>query len=252
MKNLTVSSGRFFGLVVLIVAVLPHFSFISRNHAPSGKKNSSITTSNAAAVAMSFAEQKMQVFDSLDLDLVGLSREAFETGVKGMEKLLEAGLAKKDDIISIVDFSKPSTTKRLYVIDLENYRLLFNTFVAHGMNSGTEMAESFSNKVSSNKSSLGFYVTGETYRGGHGYSLRLMGVEKGINDNAYRRAIVMHSADYVNERVAQRLGYIGRSHGCPAIPVELNKPIINNIKDGTCLFIYYPSQQYFEKSSLLS
>ena len=249
MKNLTVlSSGRFFVFVALLLAVLPHFSFISGTHAPLNKQASATEVSKP----VSFVEQKMQVFDSLDLDMAGLSREAFETAVKGMEKLLKEGLAKKDDIISIVDFSKPSTSKRLYVIDLVNYRLLFNTFVAHGMNSGKEMAESFSNKVSSNKSSLGFYVTGETYKGGHGYSLRLMGVEKGINDNAYARAIVMHSAKYVNERFAERLGYIGRSHGCPAVPVELNKPIINNIKDGSCLFIYYPSQQYFEKSGLLS
>ena len=252
MKNLKIlSSGRVFGIAALLLAVLPHFSFISGNHARINKAAVTEVADNLDKTT-SFAEQKMQVFDSLNLDLAGLSKEAFETAVKGMEKLLKEGVAKKDDIISIVDFSKPSTSKRLYVIDLVNYRLLFNTFVAHGMNSGKEMAESFSNKVSSNKSSLGFYVTGETYKGGHGYSLRLMGVEKGINDNAYRRAIVMHSADYVNERFAERLGYIGRSHGCPAVPVELNKPIINNIKDGSCLFIYYPSQQYFEKSDLLS
>jgi hypothetical protein len=114
------------------------------------------------------------------------------------------------------------------------------------------MAERFSNKVSSNQSSPGFYVTRNTYQGKHGYSLRLEGVEQGINDNAGRRAIVMHGADYVDPNIIPKLGYIGRSQGCPAIPMNLHRPVINQLKEGACLFIYSPSETYTKKSHLIS
>jgi hypothetical protein len=200
----------------------------------------------------SFYEMKMEVYDSLQLDMEGLSRNAFEMAIRGMEKLIQSGYPLKDNIISIADFSQPSTEKRLYVIDLNDYSLLYRTYVAHGRNSGTTEAQKFSNKVSSYQSSLGFYLTGNTYRGKHGYSLRLEGLEKGINDNAGKRAIVVHGADYVAESAIRQLGYLGRSQGCPAIPEELHRPIINNIKDGTCLFIYKDSYQYLSNSRLLN
>jgi hypothetical protein len=129
---------------------------------------------------------------------------------------------------------------------------LFNTFVSHGRNSGTDMATEFSNDPNSFKSSLGFYVTGDTYKGEHGYSLRLDGKEKGINDNAQERSIVMHAADYVNEAVVKAKGYLGRSLGCPAVPPALHKAIINTIKDGTCLFLYSPDQYYITHSRIIS
>jgi hypothetical protein len=200
----------------------------------------------------SFYEMKMEVYDSLQLDMQGLSRNAFELAIRGMEKLIQSGFPLKDNIISIADFSQPSTEKRLYVIDLNDYSLLYRTYVAHGRNSGTVEAQQFSNRVSSYKSSLGFYVTGNTYRGKHGYSLRLEGLEKGINDNAGKRAIVVHGADYVAESAIRSLGYLGRSQGCPAIPEELHRPIINEIKDGTCLFIYKDTYQYLSSSRLLN
>lgn len=201
-----------------------------------------------ALTAASFAS----VYDSLHLALTGLSREAFEYAKKGFDKLVAQGKLLNNSVISIVDFSQPSTRKRLYVIDLENYRLLYNTWVAHGRNSGREMATSFSNQESSYKSSPGFYVTRETYNGGHGYSLKLDGLEKGINDNAYNRAIVIHGAEYVNPSLIASQGYIGRSLGCPAVPVQLAKPIINTIKNGSCLFIYHPGSSYLQRSPVLS
>lgn len=188
-------------------------------------------------------------YDSLHLDLAGLNREAYDYAIKGFEKLEEEGKVENDEIISIVDFSQPSNQKRLYIIDLKEYKVLFNTLVAHGRNTGREWATDFSNQMSSLKSSPGFYVTGTTYNGDNGYSLKLMGMEAGINDNAFNRAIVMHGADYVNESMARSQGYIGRSWGCPAVPASQAYSIINTVKDGSCLFIYHPS--YVKRSQLL-
>ncbi|HUR12190.1 MAG TPA: murein L,D-transpeptidase catalytic domain family protein [Flavitalea sp.] len=200
----------------------------------------------------SFYEMKMEVYDSLRLDEQGLNREAFQFAIRGMEKLIQSGYPLNENVLSIADFSQPSTEKRLYVVDLSNYTLLFKTYVAHGRNTGKETAGEFSNNMSSFKSSLGFYLTGNTYKGKHGYSLKLQGLEKGINDNASRRAIVVHGADYVTESAIHQMGFLGRSQGCPAIPMALNKPIINEIKDGTCLFIYHPSAWYLNNSRLLN
>ena len=194
----------------------------------------------------------VSVYDSLRLNLEGLNRKAFELAQDGFEKLKKQGAVVNDNIISIVDFSLPSTEKRLYVVDLKNYRVLYKTYVAHGRNSGTLMANSFSNSPSSYKSSLGFYKTLGTYNDKHGYSLRLEGLEKGINDNAYERAIVMHGADYVSPSYIPKLGFIGRSQGCPAVSTREATPIINTIKNGSCLFIYSPSDSYQQRSSVLS
>lgn len=191
-------------------------------------------------------------YDSLHLEFAGLSRQAYEYAKKGFDKLVAQGKVLNSSIISIADFSQPSGNKRLYIIDLKNYRLLYNTWVAHGRNSGLENAQSFSNDPSSFKSSPGFYVTQQTYNGKHGYSLKLEGVEKGINDHAQDRAIVIHGAEYVNPSLVEARGFIGRSLGCPAVPVKLATPIINTIKDGTCLFIYNPDNAYLQRSSVLS
>jgi hypothetical protein len=189
------------------------------------------------------------VYDSLQLNLRGLSNEAFEYAKKGMAKLVEEGKLLNDSIISIIDFSQPSNQKRLFILDLRNYKVLFHTLVAHGRNTGREWATSFSNQNESYKSSPGFYITRETYEGKNGYSLKLAGIEQGINDNAYERGIVMHGADYVSGELAAAQGYIGRSQGCPAVPPTVNRPIINTIKNGTCLFIYHPA--YVSRSRVL-
>ena len=191
------------------------------------------------------------VYDSLELDMAGLKREAFDLAVKGWEKLKSEGKLGNESVLAIGDFSQSSSRKRLYVLDMENYKMLFNTLVAHGRNSGREWATRFSNKVSSYQSSPGFYVTGQTYQGSNGYSLRLAGMEKGINDKAMKRAIVMHGAPYVSESFINRQGYLGRSQGCPAVPAREAKSIINTLKDGTCLYIHVPGQTYISKSALL-
>jgi hypothetical protein len=155
-------------------------------------------------------------------------------------------------VITIIDFSKPSTRERLFVIDLENKKVLYKSLVAHGKNSGANMASSFSNSPRSLKSSLGFYRTAETYSGKWGYSLKLDGLEPGFNDNARRRSIVIHGADFVSYQVAKDCGLLGRSYGCPALPIEKTKPIIDKISKGTCLFIYAKDQKYLKSSTILN
>lgn len=191
------------------------------------------------------------VYDSLHLDIFGLSRQAYEYAQRGLQKLISQGRVVNESIIAIADFSQPSSKKRLYVLDIKHYKMLFNTLVAHGKNSGKEWASSFSNKPFSRKSSPGFYITGETYMGNNGYSLKLIGMENGINDKAYKRAIVIHGAGYVNESYINGQGYIGRSEGCPALPQEEAGKIIDSIKDGACFFVYSPGKQYVSHSSML-
>lgn len=191
------------------------------------------------------------LYDSLRLNLMGLSRHAFEYAMQGFDYLADKGKLANDKIISIIDFSLPSSKKRLFVIDLEKAKVVFNTYVAHGANSGQAAATRFSNIPQSNMSSLGFYETRGTYNGSNGYSLKLEGLERGFNDNANRRAIVIHGAAYVNAELARSQGFIGRSWGCPALPENLNKPIIDKIKNGTCLFIYSPDRYYLSHSTLL-
>ena len=167
--------------------------------------------------------------------------ESFAVALKGYYALKQKGLIKKE-ILTLIDFSMSSNTKRLWVINLITGDVLFNSLVAHGRNTGEEFASNFSNSNESYKSSLGFYSTGEIYNGKHGMSLRLDGLEKGINDNARARGVVMHAADYVSDSFIKNNHRLGRSQGCPAVPVELSKEIINVIKDKSCFFIYHPSR----------
>lgn len=252
-----VKAKKYTWFLIFTFIILVQLSFVAAKNSFSAVKVSTHDSSanqqiNSLSVttSSSFLMRSLPVYDSLQLEAEGLSKEVFEMAVKGMEKLLQAGITQKDNIIAIADFNQPSTSRRLYIIDLNTHELKFRTWVAHGKSSGKEMAKYFSNKVSSNQSSPGFYITGATYQGKHGYSLRLEGVEKGINDNAGRRAIVIHGADYVNPDTISKLGYIGRSQGCPAIPMNLHRPVIDQLKDGACLFIYSPSGSYLKNSSL--
>ena len=186
------------------------------------------------------------LYDSLKLAAAGLSKEAFRFAWFGFQ---EAGFAKP--ILAIADFSQSSRQKRLYVIDFENQKLLLNTYVAHGRNSGQEYASKFSNVNSSYQSSLGFYRALGTYQGKHGLSLRLQGLEKNINDQAFDRAIVMHGADYVSEAFIRQTGRLGRSLGCPAVSQAEHQNLIKLLHNGAGLFLYYPDAQYLGKSKIL-
>ncbi len=156
------------------------------------------------------------------------------------------------DLLTIIDFSQPSSVKRCYVIDLKKEKLLHRTFVAHGRKTGMTYARQFSNVPESHQSSLGFFRTAETYRGKHGYSLRLDGLERNINDQARHRAIVMHAADYAGEEFVQQHGRLGRSLGCPALPPDKSRTIIKQIKEGSCLFVYANDRGYLTMSSAFS
>ena len=235
-------------LVCLLIISLLHLSFsIAR---PGVTKD--WTVLRHAADSAEITSLARSIYDSLKLDMAGLSRKAFDFALNGWEKLYNDGKLTNHDIIGIIDFSQPSTNKRLYVLDMKSHSLLFNSLVAHGMNSGRNQAVSFSNKPSSYKSSPGFYVTGDTYKGSNGYSLRLNGMENGINDKALARGIVMHGADYVNESFIGGRGYIGRSQGCPALPLKDARDIINTMKGGACLYIYTPDQRYLTRSEMLN
>ena len=192
------------------------------------------------------------IYNTLHLLQAGLQEEAFELAYEGYYKLLEQGKMSKKDVLTIADFSKPSSEKRLFVIDMEEGKILHQTLVAHGRKSGVLYATEFSNRMESNKSSLGFYITMQPYYGGKGYALRLQGLEKGINDNAFERAIVSHGSDYVTSQFANSNGYLGRSLGCPAVPTKQTKAIINSIKNGSLLFIYHPTEEYKTKSTILN
>ena len=243
---------RFYLLMSSIMIGLLHLPFAFAKSA-SGAKLFYIPPADLApkttVASASLIHSLKSVYDSLQLNLKGLSQQAFDHAKTGLNTLIAEGKLLNDSIISIADFSLPSTQKRLFIIDLKNYKILFNTLVAHGKNTGREWATSFSNVNSSFKSSPGFYITRETYEGKNGYSLRLEGVERGINDNAYERGIVMHGAPYVCDAFVNAHGYSGRSQGCPAVPVQVNRPIINTIKNGSCLFVYHPS--YISQSPIL-
>jgi L,D-transpeptidase catalytic domain len=197
-------------------------------------------------------EEAQTVYEGMNLKRVGLSEKAFTYAWQGYKQLLEAGQIYKKGILTICDFSQSSRRRRMYIVDVENQKLLVQTFVAHGRNSGGEYARRFSNSPESHKSSLGFYITRNTYFGGHGLALNIEGLEKGFNDKADARNIVVHGSRYVGVNHLRNNPFNGRSFGCPAIPAKETKKIIHTIKGGSVFFIYHPTKDYLERSTLLN
>jgi len=198
---------------------------------------------------LSTQDSVAKIYD--DLQLNDLSYEAFSHAYKGYRSLIQDNTIDKKNILTVIDFSKSSNDERFFVIDLKNHKIIHQSLVAHGKNSGWEIPKSFSNQSNSYKSSLGFYLTAETYTGKHGLSLRLDGMEKGINDNARKRHIVIHSADYVSYEFTKKIGRLGRSFGCPSLPAKNYNKVIDLIKDKSVIFIYSPQPDYLTKSELL-
>ena len=194
-----------------------------------------------------YLEQVDRLYSNLSLRELGLNLDIFEYALKGFDKIASSN-SLKEDIISIADYSQSSANKRFYILDLKNEKVLFQTWVAHGKNTGDEFATEFSNIDGSKKSSLGFYLTAETYTGSNGYSLRLDGLDVGYNENARRRYIVMHGAWYVSQDQIDKFGRIGRSWGCPAIEQSVHERLINIVKNRTVLFHYADDVQYLESS----
>ena len=210
----------------------------------------------------SFESTSQEINPSLDahlknkfekIDANGFSKpgyDLFERGLIGFYNLKDNQTDLKKDVVTLIDFRQSSNNRRLWVIDLNENKVLYNTVVSHGKNTGEEYAKNFSNIPHTNKSSLGFYITGETYYGKHGLSLRLDGQETGFNDNARKRAIVMHGAAYATRDFAKVHGRLGRSFGCPAIPMKFHKEIIKSLANKTLLFIYFPEAEYEKNTKL--
>lgn len=177
--------------------------------------------------------------------------DSFLKAFEGYEQLKLQGKIE-NEVLTIVDFSLSSKEERMWVIDMKTKQIVLQSLVAHGRNSGFEFADNFSNQSESYKSSLGFYLTGEVYQGKHGTSLRLDGMEYGINNNARDRAVVIHGADYASKDFVKAHGRLGRSQGCPAVPYSVHKELISMIKNKSVLFIYHPSRNYVAKSKLVS
>jgi hypothetical protein len=223
---------------------------------------SSATISAAAKVSVASAtrarelkmviNQAVLLYNYMDLENDGLNEQAFEYAWRGYHNLLKKGLIRKKSVLTICDFSQPSYSQRMYVIDVRHKKLLYRTFVAHGQNSGEDYATSFSNDPDSYKSSLGFYITKRTYSGRNGLSLRISGVDTGYNDKAAKRNIVLHGSSYVNPQYVSDFGTIGTSQGCPAMPTGISPKIIRTVKNGSCFFIYHPTQEYLQGSVVIN
>jgi L,D-transpeptidase catalytic domain len=227
---------------VLVAFVLP-VSVLRAGNPVSAKK---------AAKAVAFAAEVSTLYQEFDLQEIGLNKKAFEYALKGYNYLLEHHWLNRPNILSICDMSQSSRSKRLYILDMDQKTVLVNTYVAHGRNSGTEFARSFSNNPSSHKSSLGFYITQGTYYGNNGLSMKIRGMERGFNDRALGRNIVVHGSQYVGPDFLEMNQFCGRSYGCPAVPADESEEIIDLIKEGSCLFIYHPTKKYLTKSKILN
>jgi len=192
----------------------------------------------------------LDLYQTADLDSVGLSEQVFKKALTGYYNMKYRGLLHDKSVLTIANFDQESRKKRLYIIDIDKKKLILNTWVAHGQNSGGDKPSNFSNIQNSNQSSLGFYLTGEIYFGKHGRSLKLNGMDQNFNSKARDRAIVVHGADYVSQETINKLGRLGRSQGCPAVPTKLANKVIDAISDRTVLFINSSEQTY--QSSLLN
>jgi hypothetical protein len=209
-------------------------------------------TDAAAAKATDKSTSRSKSSDALAATLLrqapGLRADVLKLALDASDAASERGLLRRRDIITVIDYSLPSTQPRLFVFDLSKRKLLFRELVAHGKNSGGNLTQFFSNSPGSLATSLGLFVTEDTYMGGNGYSLRLRGLEEGVNDMARDRAIVMHGASYVSRAAIQALGRLGRSWGCPAVRQEVAKKIINTVRGGSALFAYYPEKRWLQTS----
>ena len=226
-------------LLLCVFSLLPFSSFACPSPAPEKSAALEVFESYSLKIYRSIAEP------SLDF-------KVFQLALKGYLQLQKEGKLSNPDVLSIVDFRKSSNQKRFFLIDMDNAKLVLKSLVAHGRKSGEEFATSFSNVPSSLKSSLGFFVTGETYMGENGLSLKLDGAERNVNDKARDRAVVVHAADYVSEAFIRANKRLGRSFGCPALPKEHYTEVVNKIKDGSCMFLYYPEKKYLQTSHFLN
>lgn len=229
-------------------------SFVNSNQpaVSSGAFSGDSLNGSSEKFVKAFEASMTTLYDEMKLDSLGLGFHVFRAAMTGYYNLAPKGKVGADkEIITIIDFTLPGTERRFFCIDLDNREVLFHTLVAHGRNSGGNYAKQFSNEPNSNQSSLGFYLTGETYMGVNGYSLRLDGLDGDWNSNLRRRAVVVHGADYATQEWIERYGRLGRSYGCPAVPTAIANEIIDTIKGNTLVFAYYDDEHYLSGSALL-
>lgn len=203
-----------------------------------------VLASASAHAALPSAEELHRLAPASSLKALRLALSAYQCA--------SAQLGGKGELLTVIDYSKPSRDKRLWVFDLSRRKLLFEEWVAHGKNSGDDLATAFSNRPNSYQSSLGLYQTGDIYSGKHGRSLRLLGLEPGFNDNSEERAIVMHAAAYADPKVVPGLGRLGRSQGCPAVRPQVAQKLISTLARGSYVFAYYPQQNWLSNSQFLA
>lgn len=200
-----------------------------------------------AASSLSNPNSSLQQMLHLSQKAPQLNQKVLKIALHAYQKASANGAVKKP-LLTVIDYSLPSNQQRMWIFDLSKERLLYNTYVAHGRNSGNDIPHHFSNKFSSKETSLGTYITQDTYFGSKGLSLNLQGLEKGFNDNALDRRVVIHGAWYVEPDFIKRSGHAGRSWGCPSIAQTIAKPLINIIKGGSVIFAYYPDRYYLSHS----
>ena len=201
-------------------------------------------------LSASMAEAQSTLFDTLQAQAPTLDGRILGMALNADRCARARGLAKRNQL-TVIDYSLPSTEKRLWVFDLDSRSLSYHELVAHGVNTGANMATKFSNRHGSRQSSLGLFSTGKTYTGRNGYSLKLHGLERGINHEALARTIVIHGAWYVSETHAKKHRRLGRSWGCPALEPKVARPLIDAIKEGSLVFVYYPDQDWLGSSKYL-
>ena len=240
--------------ILTVVGVLI-FSFAFSSTAEiNNSKGSGINEelSSELEVEKSFEEKVVELYETFSLKNSTMPQlPVFEKAISGYMKLDDAGRIS-NPLLTVIDFNLSSTKKRMWILNMETQEVIFNTYVAHGQNTGGEFAENFSNKQNSHKSSLGFYVTGETYYGKNGLSLFIDGMEKGFNSNARERYVVIHGADYAEPDFIKRVGRLGRSYGCPAVPNKIAKELIHKIKGKSVVYIHKNDKNYLENSDYLS
>jgi hypothetical protein len=212
---------------------------------------SSLITSSVLLTSSVFANENSALAKKFSSETRNLKTQVVQLALNAENNVAKKGLVANKQYVTVIDYSLPSTDKRLWVLDVKNQHVIYNTYVAHGKNSGENYATQFSNSPRSRESSIGVYVTENTYIGHNGNSLRLAGLDRGFNDKAESRGIVMHPAPYVSENIIENYGRLGTSWGCPALDPEMAQPIINTIKGGSLILAYYPDQNWLDHSKYL-
>ncbi|RON03418.1 hypothetical protein BK659_23205 [Pseudomonas brassicacearum] len=209
------------------------------------------TLSAICTPVLAASTHNQALYNSLAQVAPELNPQALQSALSAMQCAINNG-ARQAERLAVIDYSQPSTARRLWIFDLRKKSLVLRDLVAHGQKSGENFATQFSNRVGSYQSSLGLFRTQESYQGSHGYSLRMDGLEPGFNDRARDRDIVIHAADYVSPLWSERQGRIGRSLGCPAVRPQVARQVIDTLKDGQFMFSWYPDQRWLKSSAYLN